>query len=42
VPEHSPQEVLAAHGLKPGEAQMLEPAHDVSVTPWRRAHQTSP
>jgi dihydrofolate reductase len=38
VPQHSPQQVLAAHGLKPGKAQMLEPANDVSVTPWRRAN----
>jgi hypothetical protein len=37
VPEHSPQQVLAAHGLMPGAAEMLEPANDVSVTPWRRA-----
>jgi len=36
VPERSPQDILAAHGLKPGEAQMLDPAADVSVTPWRR------
>jgi hypothetical protein len=35
VPRHSPQQILAAHGLKPGEAQILDPAHDVSVTPWR-------
>jgi hypothetical protein len=38
VPAHSPQEVLAAHGLKPDETQMLEPANDVSVTPWRRGN----
>lgn len=37
VPEHSPQEILTMHGLKAGEAQVLDPAHDVSVTPWRRA-----
>lgn len=37
VPERSPQEVLAAHGLKPGEAQILDSAADVSVTPWRRS-----
>jgi dihydrofolate reductase len=36
VPERSPQQILAAHGLKPAEAQMLEPAADVTVTPWRR------
>lgn len=36
VPERSPQQVLAAHGLKPGEAQPLDPNDDVTVTPWRR------
>jgi dihydrofolate reductase len=36
VPERSPQDILAAHGLKAGEAQILDAAHDVSVTPWRR------
>jgi hypothetical protein len=38
VPERSPQEILAAHGLKAGEAQILDPASDVSVTPWRRSY----
>jgi dihydrofolate reductase len=42
VPAHSPQDILAAHGLKAGEAQILDQAHAVSVTPWRRAAQTSP
>jgi dihydrofolate reductase len=37
VPEHTPQEILAAHGLKAGEPQILDPADEVSVTPWRRA-----
>jgi dihydrofolate reductase len=37
VPEHSPQDILAAHGLKAGEAQILDPANGVTVTPWRRA-----
>jgi hypothetical protein len=36
VPERSPQAILAAHGLKAGEAQILDAAHEVSVTPWRR------
>jgi len=36
VPERSPQAILAAHGLKAGEAQTLDPAGGVSVTPWRR------
>jgi dihydrofolate reductase len=42
VPAHSPQEILAAHGLTAGEARILDSAHDVSVTPWRRTAQTSP
>jgi hypothetical protein len=37
VPERSPQQILAAHGLHPGEAKMLDSANDVSVTPWRRS-----
>jgi dihydrofolate reductase len=36
VGERSPQEVLAAHGMKPGEPLTLDAANDVSVTPWRR------
>jgi dihydrofolate reductase len=36
VPARSPQEILAAHGLKAGDAQILDAACDVSVTPWRR------
>jgi hypothetical protein len=37
VPERSPQQILAAHGLAAGEPQILDAAHDVRVTPWRRA-----
>ena len=37
VGERSPQEVLAAHGMRPGEPVTLDVANDVSVTPWRRA-----
>ena len=36
VGPRTPQQILAAHGLKAGEAQMLDPADGVSVTPWRR------
>ena len=36
VPDRSPQDILAAHGLHAGEPQMLDPADQVSVTPWRR------
>jgi dihydrofolate reductase len=37
VPHHSPQEILAAHGLRAGESQILDIADAVTVTPWRRA-----
>jgi hypothetical protein len=37
VPARSPAAILAAHGLIAGAAEILDPAHDVSVTPWRRA-----
>jgi dihydrofolate reductase len=37
VPARAPQEILAAHGLKPGQAELLDPAGGVNVTPWRRA-----
>jgi hypothetical protein len=36
VPVRSPQDILAAHGLKAGDSQVLDAAHDVVVTPWRR------
>src|SRR3954447_7506044 len=36
VPQHSPQEILASHGLEPGDSQILDPVEEVSVTPWRR------
>jgi dihydrofolate reductase len=39
VPERSPQEVLAAHGLTAGEPQVLDRAANVTVTPWRRSVQ---
>ncbi len=42
VPARSPQEILAAHGLRAGEARMLDTADGVSVTPWQRVVQTSP
>jgi hypothetical protein len=37
VGPRTPQQILAAHGLKPGQAEMLDPQDGVSVTPWRRA-----
>ena len=36
VPAQSPQQVLAAHGLTPGNARILDAPNDVSVTPWQR------
>jgi len=36
VPARTPQAILAAHGLTPGEPDILDPDHGVSVTPWRR------
>jgi dihydrofolate reductase len=36
VPALTPQQILAAHGLHAGTAQILDAANDVSVTPWRR------
>ena len=37
VPMRTPEQILAAHGLKPGKAELLDPEDGVSVTPWRRA-----
>ena len=36
VPKRTPREVLASHGMAPGTPYMLDAAHDVTVTPWRR------
>ncbi len=36
VPARTPQEILAAHGLKAGPSKVLDAAHDVTVTPWIR------
>jgi hypothetical protein len=36
VPARSPQQILAAHGLKAGEPRILDPSAGVTVTPWRR------
>jgi len=37
VPERTPEQILAGHGLRAGERRMLDPADEVSATPWRRA-----
>jgi dihydrofolate reductase len=36
VPTLTPEQILASHGLKAGETQMLDASDDVTVTPWRR------
>ena len=32
---HSPEEVLASHGLRPGRTQMLDPAAGVTLVTWQ-------
>jgi dihydrofolate reductase len=41
VPARSPEQVLAAHGLKAAESIILDAAFDVSVTAWRRDNASS-
>lgn len=36
VPAHTPRQVLAAHGMKPTDVRVLDAAHEVTVTAWRR------
>ena len=36
VPQQSPQDILAAHGLKPEETRVLDAERRVDVTAWRR------
>jgi dihydrofolate reductase len=36
VPEDSPEELLADHGLKPDATQVLDPSADLTLTTWRR------
>jgi dihydrofolate reductase len=36
IPERSAQQILAAHGLKPGPAEILDGSAEVFVRPWRR------
>jgi dihydrofolate reductase len=37
VPERTPEEVLASHGLDPGKRQVLDPAKGVAVVSWHRS-----
>jgi hypothetical protein len=36
VPAQSPQAILTAHGMHADEIEILDAAHDVTVTAWRR------
>jgi dihydrofolate reductase len=36
VPARTPEDVLASHGLAPGERQLLDPAKGVAVVIWQR------
>ena len=36
VPQQTPQQVFADHGLKAGTSQILDAPNDVTVTPWQR------
>jgi dihydrofolate reductase len=42
VPQRSPEEVLASHGLAPGPPQVLDAASGVSVVSWHRSSKQSP
>jgi dihydrofolate reductase len=35
VPERSPEDLLASHGLKPDATQVLDPSADLTLTSWR-------
>jgi dihydrofolate reductase len=35
-PTHTPEDVLASHGLKPGPPRMMDPAAEVSIVAWER------
>jgi hypothetical protein len=37
VPARTPQDILAAHGLRAGDVQTLDAMHGVTVRPWRRS-----
>src|SRR5262249_16076782 len=36
VPQKSPDDILAAHGLKPAVRRVIDVAHDATVTDWKR------
>jgi dihydrofolate reductase len=42
VPQRTPEEVLASHGLEPGPPQVLDAASGVSVVSWQRSPSRRP
>ncbi len=36
VPQHTPEEILASHGLRPGTPQVLDAASGLTVVGWHR------
>ncbi len=36
IPQRSPEDILAAHGLKPAARRALDAEHDATVTDWKR------
>ncbi len=36
VPDETPEQVMARHGLKAAERRVLDAVHDIAVTAWRR------
>jgi dihydrofolate reductase len=34
--DHTPEDVLAGHGLRPGETRILDPTADVTLVTWQR------
>jgi dihydrofolate reductase len=37
VPTRTPEEVLASHGLVPGQRQVLDPAKGLAIVSWKRS-----
>jgi hypothetical protein len=42
VPEQSPEQILAAHGLTPDPPQFLDPAKGLTLVTWRRVTTSKP
>lgn len=42
VGPRTPQQILGAHGMRPGKTEILDPEDGVSVTPWLRGQPSLP